>query len=81
MYAVSSFFDGKSLIGSYQIDEEGVRVAPLPVIKDGILVEYLLGRMPIRDFADSNGHGRAAPGQAPSPNIGTLILQIGRAHV
>jgi TldD protein len=68
-------FDGKSLIGSYQFDEEGVRVSPLPVIKDGILVEYLLGRMPIRDFADSNGHGRAAPGQAPSPNIGTLILQ------
>jgi TldD protein len=68
-------FGGKSLVGSYQIDEEGVRVAPLPVIKDGILVEYLLGRMPIRDFADSNGHGRAAPGQAPSPNIGTLILQ------
>jgi predicted Zn-dependent protease len=68
-------FDGKSLIGSYQIDEEGVRVAPLPVIKDGVLVEYLLGRMPIRDFADSNGHGRAAPGQSPSPNIGNLILQ------
>ena len=68
-------FDGKSLIGSYQIDEEGVHVAALPVIKDGILVQYLLGRMPIRDFADSNGHGRAAPGQAPSPNIGVLILQ------
>jgi TldD protein len=68
-------FDGKTLIGSYQIDEEGVHVAPLPVIKDGILVEYLLGRMPIRDFADSNGHGRAAPGQSPSPNIGNLILQ------
>jgi TldD protein len=68
-------FAGKSLIGSYQIDEEGVRVAPLPVIKDGILVEYLLGRVPIRDFADSNGHGRAAPGQSPSPNIGNLILQ------
>jgi TldD protein len=68
-------FDGKSLIGSYQTDEEGVRVAPLPVIKDGILVQYLLGRVPIRDFADSNGHGRAAPGQSPSPNIGILILQ------
>jgi TldD protein len=68
-------FDGKSLIGSYQIDEEGVRVAPVPVIKDGVLVEYLLGRMPIRDFADSNGHGRAAPGQSPSPNIGNLILK------
>ena len=68
-------FEGKSLIGSYQIDEEGVRVASLPVIKDGILVQYLLGRVPIRDFADSNGHGRAAPGQSPSPNIGNLILQ------
>src|SRR5271154_2622963 len=68
-------FDGKPLIGSYEIDEEGVRVAPLPVIKDGVLVEYLLGRMPIRDFADSNGHGRAAPGQAPVPNSGNLILQ------
>ncbi len=67
--------DGKSLIGTYQIDEEGVRVASLTVIKDGMLVEYLLGRMPIRDFADSNGHGRAAPGQSPSPNIGNLILQ------
>jgi TldD protein len=68
-------FDGKSLIGSYQIDEEGVRVASFPVIKDGILIEYLLGRMPIRDFPDSNGHGRAAPGQPPIPNIGILILQ------
>ena len=68
-------FDGKALVGSYEIDEEGVRVAPLPVIKDGLLVTYLLGREPIRDLADSNGHGRAAPGQPPSPNIGNLILQ------
>lgn len=68
-------FQGKALVGSYEIDEEGVRVAPLAVIKDGMLVEYLLGREPIRDFSDSNGHGRAAPGQAPSPSIGNLILQ------
>ncbi|MGA9179642.1 MAG: metallopeptidase TldD-related protein, partial [Candidatus Acidiferrales bacterium] len=50
-------FQGKALVGSYEIDEEGVRVAPLTVIKDGMLVEYLLGREPIRDFSDSNGHG------------------------
>ena len=68
-------FQGKTLVGSYEIDEEGVRVAPLPVIKDGMLVQYLLGREPIRDFGDSNGHGRAAPGQAPSPSIGNLMLQ------
>ena len=40
-----------------------------------MLVDYLLGREPIRDFSDSNGHGRAAPGQAPSPSIGILMLQ------
>ncbi|MGA7853834.1 MAG: metallopeptidase TldD-related protein [Candidatus Acidiferrales bacterium] len=68
-------FQGKTLVGSYEIDEEGVRVAPLPVIKDGMLMDYLLGREPIRDFSDSNGHGRAAPGQAPSPSIGILMLQ------
>ena len=68
-------FQGKTLVGSYEIDEEGVRVASLPVIKDGMLVDYLLGREPIRDFSDSNGHGRAAPGQAPSPSIGILMLQ------
>jgi predicted Zn-dependent protease len=68
-------FQGKTLIGSYEIDEEGVRVAPLIVIKDGLLVTYLLGREPIRDLADSNGRGRATPGQPPSANIGNLILQ------
>jgi predicted Zn-dependent protease len=68
-------FQGKSLIGSYEIDEEGVRAKRVPLVKDGMLVDYLLGRMPIRDFPDSNGHGRAAPGQPPMPSIGNLIVQ------
>ena len=68
-------FQGKSLIGTYEIDEEGVRAQSVPLIKDGVLVDYLLSRMPIRDFPDSNGHGRAAPGQPPSPSTGTLIVQ------
>ena len=68
-------FQGKSLIGNYEIDEEGVRAQLVPLIKDGMLVDYLLSRMPIRDFPDSNGHGRAAPGQPPIPSIGNLIVQ------
>ena len=47
---------------------------PVPVIESGSLVSYLLGREPIRDFPESNGHGRAAPGQSPTPNIGNLIV-------
>ena len=68
-------FGGKELIGNYDVDDEGVRPAPVPVIENGMLVSYLLGREPIRDFPESNGHGRAAPGQSPSPNIGNLIVQ------
>jgi predicted Zn-dependent protease len=68
-------FGGVTLVGNYVFDDEGVRVAPVEVIKEGILANYLVGRMPIRDFPTSNGHGRAAPGQPPSPEIGTLIFK------
>jgi TldD protein len=68
-------FDGKTLIGSYEIDDEGVRASTVPVVQDGILVNYLLGREPIRDFPASNGHGRAGPGQPPIPSVGNLIVQ------
>jgi len=68
-------FAGKGLIGSYDVDDEGVRAAPVAIIENGMLANYLMGREPIRDFPDSNGHGRAAPGQNPSPNIGNLVVQ------
>jgi TldD protein len=68
-------FEGHSLIGAYEVDEEGVRAQTVAVVTDGMLMDYLLGRMPIRDFPDSNGHGRAAPGQAPSPSIGILMVK------
>ena len=66
---------GETLIGSYDVDDEGVRATAVPVVQDGMLVNYLMGRLPIRDFPDSNGHGRAGPGQNASPGIGNLIVQ------
>ncbi len=72
-------FAGKTLIGSYDADDEGVRAVKVPVVVDGLLVNYLLGREPIRDFPESNGHGRAAPGQLASPNIGNLIVKSKQA--
>lgn len=68
-------FQGKTLIGSYDVDDEGVRAAKVTLIQDGVLQNYLLGRQPIRDFPDSNGHGRAGPGQPPMPALGNLIVQ------
>jgi len=68
-------FAGKTLVGHYEADDEGVRARSVPVVQDGELVSYLLGRQPIRDFPDSNGHGRASPAQIPMPQMGNLLVQ------
>src|SRR5262249_38694002 len=68
-------FNGKSLIGSYGVDSEGVKAQSVDLVDKGVLQNYLLGRSPIRDFAASNGHGRAAPSGSPSPNLGVLLLK------
>jgi TldD protein len=72
-------FNGKTLIGGYEIDDEGVRAATVPVVQNGELVNYLMGREPIRDFPASNGHGRAGPGQPPVPSVGILLVQSKQA--
>ena len=68
-------FGGHSLVGNYEVDEEGVRGAPVQAIENGVLKTYLLGRDPIRDVPESNGHGRGAPGAPPAPSIANLILK------
>jgi predicted Zn-dependent protease len=67
--------DGTALLGHYDVDDEGVRAQQVPVIEKGILVNYLLGRQPIRDFPSSNGHGRASlPLSWPAPSLGNLVV-------
>ena len=68
-------FEGHSLVGSYDVDNEGVKAQSVNVIENGTLSNYLLGRQPVRDFPFSNGHGRAAPGSFPSPSLGVLLLK------
>jgi predicted Zn-dependent protease len=73
-------FGGKSLTGSYQVDSEGVKSAPVGIIEKGVLTNYLVGRTPIRDFPESNGHGRAAPAAPPGPNVGVLLIKSSEAQ-
>jgi predicted Zn-dependent protease len=73
-------FQGKSLVGSYDVDDEGVKAQPVTLIDSGTLTNYLLGRQPIRDFPASNGHGRAAPGSFPAPSLGVLLLKSSEAE-
>jgi hypothetical protein len=68
-------FDGQSLVGSYEVDDEGVPVNPVTVVDHGKLVDYLIGREPVKDFPESNGHGRAAPGQAEHSRAGVVVVK------
>ncbi len=64
-----------TLLGSYDVDDEGVEAHPVTVIEKGVLSHFLLGREPIRDFAASNGRGRTALAGAPRPQISNLIVK------
>jgi predicted Zn-dependent protease len=68
-------FAGQELIGAYDFDDEGVPAQSVPVVVSGKLENYLLGRTPIRDFPESNGHGRAPLGQPARSGSGVVIFQ------
>ncbi len=68
-------FRGRSLVGSYAVDDDGVKAQAISVVERGKLVNFLMGRAPIRDFPESNGHGRAGLGQSPEPAPGTLKVE------
>ena len=67
-------FDGKGLVGAYDVDDEGVPAQAVKLVTAGRLSNYLIGREPVRDFPQSNGHGRAGLTGAPRPAIGVLEI-------
>jgi len=67
--------NGVALAGAYSHDDEGVPARRVPLIQDGILKNFLMSRMPITNFAKSNGHGRHQAGFMPTGRQGNLIVQ------
>lgn len=66
--------NGMALSGAYSFDQEGEPAARVEVIKNGILKNFLLSRMPIKNFSKSNGHGRGQPGRMPTGRQGNLVV-------
>lgn len=67
--------NGIPLSGTYSHDDEGVPSQRVPLIEEGILKNFLMSRMPITNFAKSNGHGRHQAGFMPTGRQGNLIVQ------
>ncbi len=67
-------FDGTYLSGSYTYDDEGQRAQKVDLIQQGVLKTFLMSRLPIASFAESNGHGRAHDVLMPTGRQGNLIV-------
>lgn len=62
------------LNGYYRYDDEGVVGQRVPLVEAGILKNFLMSRMPVKGFGQSNGHGRRQPGNSVVARQGNLMV-------
>src|SRR5579872_1401851 len=67
-------FGGQDLLGTYTVDEEGVKAERLQLIDNGTLRDLLMSRRPGPDLFRTNGHGRAAYLADPRPLMSNLFF-------
>jgi TldD protein len=67
------------LSGSYDYDDEGQKAKKVDLIQDGVLKTFLMSRLPIASFSNSNGHGRGQTGRVPNGRQGNLIVTSTKA--
>ena len=71
--------NGMKLNGFYRFDDEGVRAQRALLVEKGVLKGFIMGRNPIQNFANSNGHGRKEPGRSPVSRQGNLVVEAARS--
>jgi TldD protein len=72
-------FGNTWLSGTYDYDDEGQKAKKVDLIQDGVLKTFLMSRLPIASFSNSNGHGRAQTGRVPNGRQGNLIVTSTKA--
>lgn len=68
-------FEGKSLVGHYPFDDEGVAAGSASLVERGRLKGFLTGREPIGKRHASNGHSRGSYHRRPVSRMGNLIAE------
>lgn len=74
------YFGKQALNGYYKYDEEGVKAQRVTNVENGILKNFLSGRIPIDGFYHSNGHGRAVMGNDPVSRQSNLIVETSHPY-
>ncbi len=63
------------LSGDYKYDDEGVKGQRVDVIENGVLKNFLMSRIPIEGFPNSNGHGRGNLGIGAEARQSNMIIE------
>ncbi|MFP2910265.1 TldD/PmbA family protein [Pyxidicoccus sp. 3LFB2] len=71
--------NGEPLNGYYLFDEEGVKGQRVTLVEKGVLRNYLLGRVPVEGFLQSNGHGRSQGTLKPVARMANLLVDSTKA--
>ncbi len=68
-------FHGTPLLGTYAVDDEGVRAEKVTIVDSGNAKELLMSRRPGPDSDISNGHGRSAFLNDAKPTMSNLFFK------
>ena len=68
-------FKNIPLRGHYLYDDEGTPAQKAILVEDGILKGFLMGRSPIKNFPNSNGHGRKSYGRRVVSRMGVTVVK------
>jgi TldD protein len=72
-------FQGQPLLGSFDVDDEGVKAQRVVLVENGVLKNLLMSRRPGPDFSNSNGHARSALLIDTRPLSSNLMFQASDA--
>jgi predicted Zn-dependent protease len=67
-------FGTTELAGYYKFDDEGVKARRVTVVENGVLKNFLMSRLPVDGFPESNGHGRRANGYNATGRQSNLMV-------
>ncbi len=68
------------MYGYYLYDDEGVKARRVDNVENGILKEFLMSRVPLDGFPESNGHGRTSGGGDPVSRQSNLVIETNRPY-
>lgn len=68
-------YAGTDLNGSYVYDDEGVKARRVDNVVNGVMKSFLVNRVPLDGFPESNGHGRVSGAADPVARQSNLIVE------